>query len=121
MKTATFVTAVLSAVCAVSASPVKRETNFGGIAGPLGSLLGNSPAGGLGDSAQAAVAELFKAGDTILNIPGDAARKMLEGDVVGAGAGVVQDVVKVGSDIPKDAMGILGPLGQGLGSQKGQA
>lgn len=117
MKTSTFVAAALTAASAVSAVPVKRaDTNFGGIAGPLGGLLGNGAAAPLGDSAQSAVAGLFKVGDEILNIPGDAVRKLLSGDVVGAGTGLVQDVMKAGTDIPKDAMGIVSPVGNAVGA-----
>lgn len=109
MRTTTFLLA-LAAGSAVTAIPTKRETNFGGASGPLGGLLGGGPASGLGDSAQAAIAEVFKAVDAVLNIPGDAAGKLLEGDPVGAGTQLVSDVAKLGTDLPKDAMGIISPL-----------
>ncbi|OAA75884.1 hypothetical protein LEL_05568 [Akanthomyces lecanii RCEF 1005] len=114
MRTFAIFATVLAAGSAVFAAPAapaeKRENNFGGVAGPLGGLLGGSPAAGLGGSGQNAVADLFKVGDEILNIPGDAIRKILEGNPIGAGTGLLQDIVKAGSDIPKDAMGLVTPL-----------
>ncbi|KAJ2980406.1 hypothetical protein NQ176_g2656 [Zarea fungicola] len=48
----------------------------------------------------------------VLNIPGDAAGKLLEGDPVGAATQMVGDVAKLATDLPKDAMGIISPLVQ---------
>lgn len=105
--------ATLAATSAVNGSPIKRETNFGGIAGPLGGLLGNF-GGGLGGSGQAAVAELFKAGDAILNTPGDLIRTLLQGNPIGAATGLVNNVVGLGASLPGDAANIVKPLTQGL-------
>ncbi|OAA36199.1 hypothetical protein BBO_08371 [Beauveria brongniartii RCEF 3172] len=104
------VASVLAAGSAVSAAPTKRETNFGGIAGPLGGLLGGSMAAPVGGSVQNGVADIFKLADTILNIPSDAIRKMLQGNFGGAATGLVQSVVKAGTDVPKDAMGLVTPV-----------
>ena len=67
---------IASSACLVSAAPAqdipKRETNFGGLAGPLGSAMGGGAGSGAGAGAQDATAEFFKLGDAFLNIPGDA-------------------------------------------------
>ncbi|KAM3507885.1 hypothetical protein MY11210_006947 [Beauveria gryllotalpidicola] len=110
MKVFAIAASVLAAGSAVSAAPTKRETNFGGVAGPLGGLLGGSMAAPVGGSAQNGVADLFKLGDEILNIPGDVIRKVLEGNPVGAGTGLLQNIVKAGTDVPTDAMGLVTPV-----------
>ncbi|KAG6026861.1 hypothetical protein E4U41_001143 [Claviceps citrina] len=74
MKFTGIVSALITSACLVSAAPAeslpaKRETNFGGLAGPLGDMVkGNGLAGG----GQDITAEAFKLGDAFLNIPGDA-------------------------------------------------
>ncbi|KAM3497027.1 hypothetical protein MY10362_009604 [Beauveria mimosiformis] len=104
------VASVLAAGSAVSAAPTKRETNLGGLAGPLGGLLGGSPVAGVGGSAQNGVANLFKLGDEVLNIPGDVIRNLLQGNPIGAATGLAQNVVKAGTDLPKDAMSMVTPV-----------
>ncbi|KAG5928979.1 hypothetical protein E4U53_002545 [Claviceps sorghi] len=80
----------------VSAVPVKRETNFGGLAGPLGGLMGGSGGAGVGSGAQDAAAEVFKLGDAFLNIPGDA---VSGGNPLSA----LTNLVKTGASLPGDA------------------
>ncbi|TQV91537.1 hypothetical protein V2A60_008481 [Cordyceps javanica] len=118
MKSFAVVATALAAGSAVFAAPVadKREMNFGGIAGPLGSLLGgNGVSAPVGGSVQNGVADLFKLGDEILNIPGDTIRKLIEGNPAGAATGLLQDLLKAGTDIPKDAMGLVTPITSAVG------
>ncbi|KAH8175142.1 f-box-like domain-containing protein [Sarocladium implicatum] len=68
------------------------------------------PLGGVADAGQNAVTEFFKLGDAVLNLPGDAVGKAMEGDPAGAMTGLVDSVAKSASDIPGDAMGIVAPL-----------
>ncbi|KAM3517614.1 hypothetical protein NHJ13051_008831 [Beauveria bassiana] len=115
------VASILAAGSAVSAAPTKRETNFGGVAGPLGGLLGGSMAAPVGGAAQNGVANLFKLGDEILNIPGDVIRKILQGNPIGAGTGLLQNLVKAGTDLPKDALSMVTPVTDAVtGKNKGK-
>ncbi|GAB0137547.1 hypothetical protein EsDP_00005807 [Epichloe bromicola] len=89
----------------------KRESNRGGDAAGIASLLSAalkalpSP---LADQVQAAVAEAFKSGDFVLNLPTDAADKLGRGDL----AGVLDSIVSGGSgtleSLPGDASKITG-------------
>lgn len=103
MKTSTFI-AFITTASAVLAAPVastdKRQTNAGAA----------DPLGGVADAGQNAVTEFFKLGDAVLNLPGDAMGKAIEGDPAGAVTGLVDSVAKSASDIPGDAMGIVAPL-----------
>ncbi|ATY67155.1 hypothetical protein A9K55_000437 [Cordyceps militaris] len=118
MRTSAIITTILAAGSAVFAAPAapadKREMNFGGVAGPLGTLLGGSAAAPVGASGQNALAALFKAGDEILNIPGDTIRKAIEGNPAGAATGLLQALIKAASDLPKDAMGLVTPITQAV-------
>ncbi|KAG5983024.1 hypothetical protein E4U55_000920 [Claviceps digitariae] len=72
MQFTSILSALITSACLVSAAPVeKRETNFGGLAGPLGSAMGSGAGSGPGAGAQDITAEFFKLGDAFLNIPGD--------------------------------------------------
>ncbi|OAQ98946.1 hypothetical protein LLEC1_00585 [Akanthomyces lecanii] len=99
MRTFAVLATILAAGSAVFAAPAtpaeKRENNSGGFPG--------------GASGQNLAAAVFKAGDEFLNIPGDFFRKIFEGNAAGAGAGLVQNIGKAGSDLPKDAMGVIAP------------
>ena len=99
-------TLVLLATAAACA-PTKRETNAGGLLGPLGSVV---PSSGMGDAAQDATAEAFKLGDAILNTPGDAIGKAMSGDVVGAASGAVKDATTLAGQLPSDAGKIMGDM-----------
>ncbi|KAK2597970.1 hypothetical protein QQS21_005886 [Conoideocrella luteorostrata] len=107
MKFTGVVSAIIASACLVSAAPVedaaKREMNLGGAFGPLGSLLGSS---GLGAAAQGIVAEFFKGGDAILNIPGDAIGNFIK---LNPGA-TLGDIMKFAGSLPGDAAKIGGDL-----------
>lgn len=98
-----------SAVFAAPAAPAdKRELNLGGL--PFGGLIGGTPLAGVAGSGQNAVAEFFKLADAVLNIPTDSVRKLLEGNPVGAGTGLLQDILKTAGSLPKDAAGLVTPI-----------
>lgn len=108
MKTFGFVHALIGfSACLVSAAPttdtsiLKRETNLGGI--PGSAALSGSPANGIAKAGQDATAGFFKAGDAILNTPGDAIGKAMSGDPAGALKGMGQDAAKLAAGVPKDA------------------
>ncbi|KAG5934220.1 hypothetical protein E4U59_006354 [Claviceps monticola] len=87
----------MASACLVSAAPAlpKRENNFGGVAGPLGGMLGGSGANGAGAGAQDITSEFFKLGDAFLNIPGDAFSNP---------ASIIGNMGKTASSLPKDGM-----------------
>lgn len=108
------ISAIIASACLVAAAPAtepaKREMNLGGLLGPLGGLVGGSPGNGVGAAGQDIVAEAFKAGDAILNVPGDAIGKVLSGDPIGAVTGALGNAMKLGGQLPGDAMKIPGDI-----------
>jgi hypothetical protein len=109
-----FVTAFLASACLVAAAPAvepaKREMNFGSLFGPLAGLIGANGGGvgnGVANAGQSVTAELFKAGDAILNLPGDAIGKVLSGDPIGAVTSTLGNVVKLATQLPGDAVKIV--------------
>lgn len=63
---------------------------------------------GISNQLQAAVAELFKAGDAILNLPLDAIEGGLKLDGQKALGGSILNILKTLGSLPKDAGKILG-------------
>ncbi len=119
-----FTTVLAASATAVSAAPTakmtedKRELNFGGL-GPLSGLAGMAgPLGGLANALQMAVAEVFKAGDVVLNLPGDAAEKIAKGDPAGALIGALQNGGTVAGQLPEDFFKILGAIAGGGGKKQ---
>lgn len=121
MKVSGIFTTVLAASASVSAAPTttmtedKRELNFGGL-GPLAGMAG--PLGGLANSLQMAVAEVFKLGDGVLNIPGDAAEKIAQGDPAGALIGALQNGGTLAGQLPDDFFNILAAIASGNGNKQ---
>ncbi|KJZ70062.1 hypothetical protein HIM_10545 [Hirsutella minnesotensis 3608] len=117
MKTFNILPALLAALTCINAAPVenvKRETNFGGI--PGSSMLSNTPLNGVGSATQGAGAEVFKAGDAILNTPIDAIGKVMNGNPMGALTGLGSNVMGLVGSLPGDLMGMAGSLtGGGIG------
>ncbi|KAG5976165.1 hypothetical protein E4U58_005788 [Claviceps cyperi] len=97
MKCFGIVSVIMASACFVSAAPAlpKRETNFGGVAGPLGGMLGGSGANGAGAGAQDATSEFFKLGDAFLNVPGDA---------LSDPTSIISNMAKTLGSLPKDGM-----------------
>ncbi|CEJ82083.1 hypothetical protein VHEMI02173 [[Torrubiella] hemipterigena] len=99
---------LVMAPLAVYAAPVeaKRELNLGGL-GPLAGTDGVTSAG------QEAIAEVFKAGDAVLNIPGDAVNSLMSGRPDQAVQGAASGIVKTLGSLPGDAAKIMGALTKG--------
>ncbi|KAK2616933.1 hypothetical protein QQS21_000021 [Conoideocrella luteorostrata] len=89
----------------------KREFNRGGALGPLSGVLSALPPP-VADAFQAAVAELFKAGDVVLNIPLDAIDNLAHGNVAGALKSIVSSSGGTLKSLPGDAAKILGMEGK---------
>lgn len=108
MKFNAVFSALVMAPLAVYAAPVeaKRELNLGGL-GPLAGADGITSAG------QEAVAEVFKAGDAVLNIPGDAINSLVSGRPDQAVAGAMTGIAKTVGSLPGDAAKIMGALTKG--------
>lgn len=90
----------------------RRETNLGDLSGLLG-------AGG-----QEAVAEVFKGGDAILNIPGDVMGKLLSGNPEEAVKTAMDGITKTVGGLPADIGKIMGgftggAIGGGGAASKG--
>ncbi|KAK3180073.1 hypothetical protein K4F52_008565 [Lecanicillium sp. MT-2017a] len=125
MKVSGIFSAILVAsATTVSAAPLadmaedKRELNFGGL-GPLSGLAGMAgPLGGVASALQMAVAEVFKLGDGVLNLPGDAAEKIAKGDPAGALIGALQNGGTLAGELPEDFFKILGAIAGGGGKKQ---
>lgn len=92
---------------ATNAIEIYAEFNRGGALGPLTGLLKALPAP-LSNALQAAVAELFKAGDVVLNIPLDAIELLIKGDVGGALGSIVKNAGGTLGSLPGDLTKALG-------------
>lgn len=62
----------------------------------------------LANALQNGVAEIFKGGDAVLNVPLDAVEGVLNGDPKKAVGGTLKGIVQTIGSLPKDAANILG-------------
>ncbi|OAA46362.1 hypothetical protein NOR_03115 [Metarhizium rileyi] len=115
------VSAIIASAGLVAAAPAsdpsKREMNFGGL-GPLAGLIGNSGSGvgnGLANGGQDILAELFKGGDALLNIPGDAINNLLSGKPISAATNAAGNLMKVASQLPGDVAKMGAHVASGVG------
>lgn len=74
---------------------------------PITKLIGSN---GLTKAGQDLVAELFKGGDAVLNLPGDAINKLLSGQPDQALQAIIQGATGTIGSLPGDAAKIIGDL-----------
>lgn len=101
MKFTLAVAPFMAALAMAAPAVEQRQVN------PIAKLVGNN---GITKAGQDIVAEVFKAGDAVLNIPGDAIGNMLSGKPDQAVASLVNGVAGTVGSLPGDAAKIIGDL-----------